>query len=671
MALVYAVQNGDWSSISTWNTGSLPTNDDDVYTDGKIVTIDIDLVGQYRPKTLYARSRGTGGTQGGRFEVTTTRQIGESGYPVDIYGLDLNGARYGCVQFTAASPNTLTVYGNVYGGQQDNAYGVNNTNTGTVYITGNVTGGRGNSTHGINNASTGSIYITGNVTGGSGDSTHGINNASTGSIYVTGNVTGQVGYGINSTSNGTLVVIGDCYADPVPAVYWIGSGAYCEIRGNQYGGTSGAATGSMAVVAYKQAIPQAAQYKIRCVEAGSQPGTYSGNVAWLYGALAGPYGHPAQSDVRYGTTYGPENELTGTCRVPPPQSVAYGVPVDNTTGTAALTPSDIAAAVWDELRSKHTTTGTYGAVSEWAGGGGSGEADWTEEERKQIRYRLGIDGEIATPNSNTPHLGTMYPDLDQLASHGDSSWTKTTPGEIWTHPDRTITDKTGFRLSEQGIDDIWNELQSGHTTAGTFGAYLNTQISSRAPADTALSNLIWTNDKASYLDAAISSRLEASSYVAPDNASISAIKTQTDKLLFDSDNRVYAIADVEGTGVQVVVQPLVASVQRTDGAGGVISGWTYARLVASWNVKDVDLSGHDLRLILYNRNDPASAIVEYSTGAGEITITYNNPDSLVEVDGPDSKTPNAGNYAYVLRDQTTDTVLLSGNCLIQAAPDAG
>lgn len=102
----------------------------------------------------------------------------------------------------------------------------------------------------------------------------------------------------------------------------------------------------------------------------------------------------------------------------------------------------------------------------------------------------------------------------------------------------------------------------------------------------------------------------------------------------------------------------------------MISGWTYARLVASWNVKGVDLSGHDLRLILYNRNDPASAIVEYSTGAGEITITYNNPDSLVEVDGPDSKTPNAGNYAYVLRDQTTDTVLLSGNCLIRAAPDA-
>ena len=122
--------------------------------------------------------------------------------------------------------------------------------------------------------------------------------------------------------------------------------------------------------------------------------------------------------------------------------------------------------------------------------------------------------------------------------------------------------------------------------------------------------------------------------------------------------------------VQVVVQPLVANVQRTDGSGGVISGWTYARLVASWNVKDVDLSGHDLRLILYNRNDPASAIVEYSTRAGEITITYNNPDSLVEVDGPDSKTPNAGNYAYVLRDQSTDAVLLAGICKIYDAPDA-
>jgi hypothetical protein len=40
------------------------------------------------------------------------------------------------------------------------------------------------------------------------------------------------------------------------------------------------------------------------------------------------------ADVRLNTIYGYNNELTGVLAMPQPQSVAYGVPVDNTTGTA-------------------------------------------------------------------------------------------------------------------------------------------------------------------------------------------------------------------------------------------------------------------------------------------------------------------------------------------------
>lgn len=54
---------------------------------------------------------------------------------------------------------------------------------------------------------------------------------------------------------------------------------------------------------------------------------------------------PATSDVRAGTVYGPDDELTGTCAVPPVGSVALGVPVGATTGTAALTQQAIADAV--------------------------------------------------------------------------------------------------------------------------------------------------------------------------------------------------------------------------------------------------------------------------------------------------------------------------------------
>jgi hypothetical protein len=53
---------------------------------------------------------------------------------------------------------------------------------------------------------------------------------------------------------------------------------------------------------------------------------------------------PATGDVRFGVSYG--GGQVGSCHVPPAASVAYGVPVDNTTGTAALDTAAIAAAVW-------------------------------------------------------------------------------------------------------------------------------------------------------------------------------------------------------------------------------------------------------------------------------------------------------------------------------------
>jgi hypothetical protein len=53
-------------------------------------------------------------------------------------------------------------------------------------------------------------------------------------------------------------------------------------------------------------------------------------------------GHPATNNVRTGVTYGPTNNLTGTCAVPPSGSVALGVPVDNTVGTAYVDATSLA-----------------------------------------------------------------------------------------------------------------------------------------------------------------------------------------------------------------------------------------------------------------------------------------------------------------------------------------
>jgi hypothetical protein len=52
---------------------------------------------------------------------------------------------------------------------------------------------------------------------------------------------------------------------------------------------------------------------------------------------------PAVGDVRAGVVYG---SATGVLAVPPANSVAFGVAVDNTTGTAVLDPAAVASAVW-------------------------------------------------------------------------------------------------------------------------------------------------------------------------------------------------------------------------------------------------------------------------------------------------------------------------------------
>jgi hypothetical protein len=54
-------------------------------------------------------------------------------------------------------------------------------------------------------------------------------------------------------------------------------------------------------------------------------------------------GIPSGSDVRTGVVYGPSDDLTGTLAVPPSGSVALGVPVDNTVGTAIINVQDMGA----------------------------------------------------------------------------------------------------------------------------------------------------------------------------------------------------------------------------------------------------------------------------------------------------------------------------------------
>jgi hypothetical protein len=55
--------------------------------------------------------------------------------------------------------------------------------------------------------------------------------------------------------------------------------------------------------------------------------------------------YPVISNVDLGVVYGRNNEFIGTSAKPPTSSVAQGVPVGNTVGTAILTADSVLAAL--------------------------------------------------------------------------------------------------------------------------------------------------------------------------------------------------------------------------------------------------------------------------------------------------------------------------------------
>lgn len=65
----------------------------------------------------------------------------------------------------------------------------------------------------------------------------------------------------------------------------------------------------------------------------------------------------------------------------------------------------------------------------------------------------------------------------------------------------TNNDKTGYALSAAGVDAIWDEAQSGHTTAGTYGYYLDarvSQIPTSNPTAAAIADAVWDEPRADH-----------------------------------------------------------------------------------------------------------------------------------------------------------------------------
>jgi hypothetical protein len=254
------------------------------------------------------------------------------------------------------------------GGGTTNAFSVNNASTGSVVANNcTATGGIAGSSHAIVNGSTGSITATScNFTGGSSNAAFGLINLSTGSITVNscnftasgtfgnvglsgGNVTAtscnftgggggsSVAYSHTGTLNVSLTLCTFTAGAGLGAHAFSGSntGATPIISGSQFDSANG--TAAVYCVRYRiGTTPSLMQYR-KALDGTSTFMT-------LFTPDFGVFGNPSPANVRTGVSYG-DGSLTGTAAIPPAGSVALGVPVDATTGTAVLTMQAVQNAV--------------------------------------------------------------------------------------------------------------------------------------------------------------------------------------------------------------------------------------------------------------------------------------------------------------------------------------
>jgi hypothetical protein len=126
--------------------------------------------------------------------------------------------------------------------------------------------------------------------------------------------------------------------------------------------------------------------------------------------------------------------------------------------------------IWDEAQSGHTTAGTFGRFLDEAISG-LDDNPWDNG----TRTLTALDEDSTTLDLDATTIGTVT----------------------------NVSDKSGYSLSATGVDAIWDEAQSGHTTAGTFGKYLDAQVSSVGGGLTAgsIADAVWDEAASEHMTA--------------------------------------------------------------------------------------------------------------------------------------------------------------------------
>lgn len=417
MAIRYAVQNGNWSDPLTWDgQTTIPTSSDDVRSNTFTVQVD----GNYTVLTVSNKSETSPPISGGGTFSLTNGSILQTTAATGILGAAANtGAvtfslpagqsasiisRIACAvtpltnawSVYVAGTGTLNVTGDIYAGTasgSDFKYGINISaaaivnysgtaqpgtwvsdhaiNVGTSGVTLNATGtfigtsGQGGRiSFAVNVVSGSTANITGECRGGGAGSA--VNNAGTGTINITGQCNGSNtggGSAFVNSSSGLITHVGIAQASSTAPAIGIGSATQRTILTGPLlcspDNDIGAAAAGVNPCAALRWFPKETElntFIYRMKDEAVVSSARADRDLFLIEQFEATY--PAPSDVRAPISYGPDDLYTGTMAVPPAESVIFGVPVDDTVGTAI--PDIDAADIWDFPASTSFAPGSMG-----------------------------------------------------------------------------------------------------------------------------------------------------------------------------------------------------------------------------------------------------------------------------------------------------------------------
>jgi hypothetical protein len=389
MATYFARKAGNINAADVWATTPSGTAAAVTFASGDVLvansfTVTVNVSTNLGP-TGEVRNDNTGGaTAGGGFALSNGVTL-----TANIFAGTTATA---CVTWTLSVPNTANIVAvTINGGSGANGVFVNGSgvftitatsvngsgpaiNSRGIEISGNATsvnvtastikGGTSNGSSGVANQGGAIVSVTGNAVGGdnvagNASTAYGVNNVSSGSLSLTGTATaGAIAAGANNTSTGTLTATrakGNAYGpgntSGLTATVGISNAALgvVEIQELEYG-TFGQSPTSGTGIRLKKLGSNVAVFNY-CDTAGAKTLIDATTNAAM----------PAATDVRSGVSYA-SGAQTGSCAVPAAGSVAFGVPVDNTTGTALLTGAAVATAVWSAA-SRTITGGTVNVLT--------------------------------------------------------------------------------------------------------------------------------------------------------------------------------------------------------------------------------------------------------------------------------------------------------------------